>query len=78
MRLIFMSTEKTDRLRADYKDAFDAWALQVSHLQAVMDSAPGGPVLSDAEERVATAETAYRDSRDRLTDEMMVDSGQSG
>lgn len=68
---------KTERLRADYQGAFHEWALQVSRLQAAGGSTPGSFVRKEAEDRVAAAETAYRDTRDRLTEDMteeMVDS----
>ena len=59
----------SERLRKDYKGAFDEWALQVSRLQAISGSAPDGGV-KEAEERAAAAEIVYRDSRDRMTDDM--------
>jgi hypothetical protein len=62
---------RSKRLRAKYKGAFDEWALQVSRLQAITGSAAA---KKEAEERVAAAETSYRDSRDRLMDNMVSDS----
>jgi len=61
----------SENLRKDYKEAFEAWALQMSRLQAAgdrcdMDSSD----MNEAEKRAAAAEAAYRDSRDRLTDDM--------
>jgi hypothetical protein len=73
MRLVNVSSAKTEedthseRLRKDYKGAFDEWALQISRLQAITSD---GPDVKEAEERAAAAEIAYRDSRDRLTDDM--------
>jgi hypothetical protein len=61
----------TERLRADYKGAFEEWALQVNHLQA-MSTSPCG--TKEAEARVAVAEAAYRNTRDRLTEDMAFDS----
>jgi hypothetical protein len=58
----------SERLRQDYKGAFDEWALQVNRLQAIAGSASDG--VKEAEERTAAAEIAYRDSRDRLTADM--------
>jgi hypothetical protein len=55
-----------ERLRKDYKGAFDEWALQMSRLQAAAE----GCDLLAAKERAAAGEIAYRDSRDRLTDDM--------
>ena len=63
-----MSSATSERLRKDYKGAFDEWALQVSRLQAISGSAPDG--VKEAEARTAAAEVAYRDSRDRLTEDM--------
>jgi hypothetical protein len=62
-----------ERLRADYKEAFEEWALQVSRLQAITSPPSGRFVIKGAEARVAAAEVAYRDSRDRLTDDMVGD-----
>jgi hypothetical protein len=56
----------SEKLRKDYKGAFDEWALQVSRLQAASD----GSATKEAQERAAAAEIAYRDSRDRLMDDM--------
>jgi hypothetical protein len=70
----------SERLRRDYKGAFDEWALQVNRLQSItgwasegMSGAMSGAIsgaMKEAEERTAAAEIAYRDSRDRLTDDM--------
>jgi len=65
-------------LRADYRAAFDEWALQVSRLQAVTSSPAARFVIAEAEARVAAAEIVYRDSRDRLTDDMVVASAKTG
>jgi hypothetical protein len=63
---------RSERLRKDYKGAFDEWALQVSRLQAI--AGPASEATSDdmkeAEDLAAAAEIAYRDSRDRLMDDM--------
>jgi hypothetical protein len=58
----------SERLRKDYKGAFDEWALQVNRLQAIAGSPSQD--LKEAEDRTAAAEIAYRNSRDRLTDDM--------
>jgi hypothetical protein len=63
------NTYYSERLRAEYKGAFDEWALEVGRLQAV-SNAPDSSVMQQAEERVAAAETAYRSSRDRLTEHL--------
>lgn len=53
-----------ERLRADYKGAFDEWALQVNRRRQVIDT--DGEVAKEAEERVEVAQSAYRETRDRL------------
>jgi hypothetical protein len=63
--------EKLRRLREAYRDAFGDWALQVRRLQAGTASPAGTFILKEAEDRVAAAEIAYRDTRDRLTDDMV-------
>jgi len=61
----------SERLRKDYKGAFDEWALQIGRLQAIAsDGGSDGSVVKEAKARAAAAEIAYRDSRDRLTDDM--------
>jgi len=76
MRLIYVSSGTTEenthseRLRRDYKGAFDEWALQVGRLQTIAASASDAGIMKEAEEQTAAAEIAYRDSRDRLTDDM--------
>jgi len=57
---------RSEKLRKDYKGAFDEWALQRSRLQAAL----AGSDTKEAQERAAAAEVVYRDSRDRLTDDM--------
>jgi len=62
---------QSERLRAEYKGAFEQWAVQVARLQAVPESdGPCNSVRKQAEQRAAQAETAYRSSRDRLTENM--------
>ena len=71
-----MSSEPTEenthseQLRNDYKGAFSEWALQVSRLKEVAQAASDCGVVKEAAQRAAEAELAYRDSRDRLTDDM--------
>jgi len=77
------STEENTRLkslRADYKGAFDEWALQVSRLQDVTSASQAsaaqasatqeGCAVKKAEARVTAAQVEYRDTRDRLIDGM--------
>jgi hypothetical protein len=59
-----------DRLREDYKGAFDEWAAEVNHLQTVSESAPGAAVVQEAEGRVEAAHRTYQDSRDRLAQDL--------
>jgi hypothetical protein len=66
-----------ERLRADYKGAFDEWALQVSLFLVAITSSPDSRVVREAEERVAVAESAYRETRNRLTDSMLVPSAET-
>jgi len=61
----------SERLREDYKGAFGAWAEQVNRLQVINSSPAGVGVIEEAEARVSEAEVAYRDSRDRLTNDMV-------
>jgi len=46
-------------------------------LHAAIESESGEAVIIAAEERAAAAEIAYRDSRDRLTEEMMIESAEN-
>ena len=62
-----------EHLRADYKGAFAEWASQVSRLQAITGSPSGSFIMKEAEASVAAAEIAYRNTRDRLTDDMVVE-----
>jgi hypothetical protein len=66
-----------DNLRKDYKGAFDEWALEVTRLRAITGPEADGPLLKEAEQRVAAAEVTYRNTRDRLTDDMVADSAGS-
>jgi hypothetical protein len=66
-----------ESLRADYKEAFGEWVLQVNRLQAVTGSVPSG-FVKEAAERAADAENAYRNIRNRLTDNMAVESTGAG
>ena len=60
--------EQIERLDAEYRGAFDEWAVQVSRLQEVRESVPGGVGAKEAADRVAAAENAYRKLRDRLAE----------
>jgi hypothetical protein len=64
-----MADNVNQRLRKDYKGAFDEWALEVSRLQEVSGSGDSSH-KQQAEERVAAAEVLYRARRDRLADDM--------
>jgi hypothetical protein len=67
-----VSSPNTDCLRAHYNDAFQTWAIQVNHLHAVIESSPARDVVHKAEEQAAAAEVAYRESRDRLVEELIA------
>lgn len=60
----------SERLRADYRGAFKDWALQVNRLQGLALAAGAGSDITEAERQVEVAEAVYRDSRNRLTDDM--------
>jgi hypothetical protein len=64
---------KNQRLREEYRGAFNEWALQVSRLQRTEGTSPDRVIDEAAEGRAAAAELAYRQTRDRLTDGMRVD-----
>jgi len=63
-------------LRAEYEAAFEEWALQVRSLQAIIGSAPS-TVVKETEARVAAAERAYRESRDRLMQSILSARGET-
>jgi hypothetical protein len=64
----------SEHLRADYKGTFAEWASQVSRLQALTGSPSSSLIMKEAEASVAAAEIGYRTTRDRLTNDMVVDS----
>jgi len=61
-----------ERLREEYRGAFNEWALQVSRLQQTEGNRPDRVIDEAAESRAAAAETDYRQTRDRLTDGMRL------
>ena len=63
-----------ERLRAEYKGAFEEWAHEVSKQQAA-DASPDSQ--EEAAARVAAAETAYRTQRDKLTEDMALAASKS-
>jgi hypothetical protein len=60
----------SEHLRADYRVAFRDWALQVDRLRDLPAFGVEGSVANEAKRRVKAAEVVYRDSRNRLTDNM--------
>jgi len=58
------------RLRADYRDAFHNWAQQVSELRGAGTGADDPAAVDAAQHRAEAAETVYRESRNRLSEEM--------
>jgi hypothetical protein len=67
----FNEGNDTDRLRVDYKGAFEEWAEEVSRWQKIARCAPGSPLMVDAEARVEIAAASYRSTRNRLIDDML-------
>ncbi len=66
-----MNTSKqSEHLLSLYRAAFKEWASQVGGLDQMRQAASENGVLEDAENRTATAEARYRESRNQLTDEM--------
>jgi hypothetical protein len=66
-----------ERLRANYRGAFDQWALQVNEMQKVREATPCSPAMQEAEDRVEAAQTVYRDTRDRLAEDLLERSAAS-
>lgn len=58
------------RLREEYRSAFNEWAFQVNHLHAVIANEP--QFVREAQEKVAMAELAYRNTRNRLIEGLAV------
>ena len=65
------STANSSRLWRDYRAAFKDWALQVERLKCI--SPATGVVVKEAQDQVKAAELLYRDTRDRLTDDIKHD-----
>jgi hypothetical protein len=63
----------SERLRAEYKAAFEQWVSQVNRLRTISSSPLSDVLIQQEESRVTAAEDAYRDSRDRLTRAMTAD-----
>jgi hypothetical protein len=63
-------TTKLEDLRGLYRAAFEEWALQVGRLDRVRESAAESGVLEEAQGRTTAAEAGYRDTRNRLAEEM--------
>ena len=57
-------------LRKDYRAAFRDWALQVSRLKRLKNSAGDGFDVKKAEDQAKAAELVYQDTRNRLTHDM--------
>jgi hypothetical protein len=65
-----------ESLRARYDEAFAAWAFEVGRRRAIAGSAPSSVVM-ETEARVAAAELAYRESRDRLLEGILCTRAES-
>jgi hypothetical protein len=64
---IRVSEEEIERLDAEYREAFDEWAVQVRRLREVIAE---GVSAKEAAARVSEAENGYRATRNRLADNM--------
>jgi hypothetical protein len=61
-----------ERLRAEYQQAFEEWALQVDRLQTVSGVDPTNCATKEARRRVEAAENAYRETRDLLARDLLA------
>jgi len=59
--------QEIERLDAEYREAFDEWAVQVRRLREVISE---GTSAKEAAARVSEAENDYRTIRNRLADNM--------
>jgi hypothetical protein len=64
--------QRLEDLRSLYRSTFGEWALQTGHLHKIRDSVQENGGLEEAQERTTVAETAYRDVRNRLVEEMQL------
>ena len=64
------TAENSSRLWKDYRTAFKDWARQVTRLKCLVTSTAGGVDMKEAEHQAQAAELLYRDTRNRLTDDM--------
>jgi hypothetical protein len=67
------SIAHSSRLWRDYRAAFKDWALQVKRLKCLTTSTATRVVVKEAEDQVKAAELLYRDTRNRLTDNIKHD-----
>jgi hypothetical protein len=72
------SIANSSRLWRDYRAAFKDWALQVKRLRCLITCPATGVVVKEAEDQVKAAELLYRDTRNRLTDDIKRDEKRSG
>ena len=56
--------DRAQQLRAAYQEAFDGWAFAITRLQVVSRSMAAGDAIAEAQQRVADAYAAYRETRD--------------
>jgi hypothetical protein len=59
------------QLRASYKKAFDEWAYTTTRLQLVIRISADADAIKQAQQRVAAAHAAYRETRDRLASSLV-------
>jgi hypothetical protein len=67
----------SERLRADYKAAFEDWASQVNHFQAIISSVQPDSLMQQEQSRLEATEMAYRNSRDRLARNLVAECAKS-
>jgi hypothetical protein len=72
------SIANSSRLWRDYRAAFKDWASQAKRLKCLVTSTATGVVVKEAEDQVKAAELLYRDSRNRLADDIKRDEERSG
>jgi hypothetical protein len=63
-------TSNSQRLRTDYRAAFRVWATRVSRVRDLIASAADRLDVKKANEQAISAELLYRDSRNRLMNDL--------
>lgn len=65
-----MAEVNTRQRQDEYRDAFKDWTVQVRRARVLKITAPDSALTKEAEQRARAAEAAYRESRDRLAEEL--------